>query len=101
MIQIYWILLINSLITLFVCGWMFRYFDSVFNNQSDLLDKIIVKLQTTRDGEYSMVDSTTTITTLEDFSGESSELMKKVSKDKANIDSWGVDGSTTLTAGDE
>lgn len=101
MIQIYWILLINSLITLFVCGWMFRYFDSVFNNQSNLIDIIIAKLQTTIDDEYSIMDSTTTITTIDDFSGESSQLMKKVSKDRANIDSWDVDVSTTLTAGDE
>lgn len=101
MIQIYWTLLINSLITLFVCGWMFRYFDTVFNNQSDLIDKIIAKLQPTVNSEYSMADSTATIATLVDFSGDPSELMKKVSKDNANIDSWGVDDSTTLTTGDE
>ena len=101
MIQIYWILLVNSLITIFVCGWMFKYFDTVFNNQADILDEIIVKLQTTKGAEYSMVDSTTTLTTLDEFSEESSELMKKVSKDKANLDAWDVGVLTTLSAGDE
>jgi len=41
MIQIYWILLINVLVTLVVCGWMFKYFDNVFTAQANITDKII------------------------------------------------------------
>jgi len=41
MLEIYWILLINSLITLVVCGWIFKYFDTVFNHQAEITDKIL------------------------------------------------------------
>lgn len=41
MLEIYWILLINSLITIVVCGWIFKYFDTVFNHQSNIIDKIL------------------------------------------------------------
>jgi len=39
--ETYIILLINSIITILVGGWLFRYFDLIFNTQADLIDKIL------------------------------------------------------------
>ena len=53
MIESYWIILINCLITLFVCGWIFKYFDLVFKSQVEITDKIINHLSTfKKDKDY-------------------------------------------------
>ena len=69
----YWIILINSIITLLVCGWIFKYFDSVFNSQVEITEKIIKHLNTSkRDIDYLYgvdydLNNNYTVTTLDDY----------------------------------
>jgi len=69
----YWIILINSVITLLVGGWIFKYFDSVFKSQVEITDKIINHLTNSNgDTDYLYevgydLDNTYTVTTLDDY----------------------------------
>ena len=36
-----YLILINAVITLLIGGWLFKYFDDVFNAQADLIDRIL------------------------------------------------------------
>ena len=36
-----YLILINAAITLLIGGWLFKYFDDVFNAQADLIDRIL------------------------------------------------------------
>lgn len=79
MIESYWIILINSIVSLLVGVWIFKHFDSVFKSQVDITEKIIkhltniTPLKLDNDYLYGVgyeLDDSYTITTLDDFYGE-------------------------------
>jgi hypothetical protein len=37
----WYLVLINAIITLLIGGWLFKYFDDLFNAQADLIDRIL------------------------------------------------------------
>ena len=45
MMDFTWIILINSIITLIVCGAMYSYFMGLFDMQAELMDKVLIKHQ--------------------------------------------------------
>jgi hypothetical protein len=47
-------------------GWVFKYFDGVFNTQADLIDKIISKLQENT-AKITVVENNHKQSSLDDF----------------------------------
>jgi hypothetical protein len=64
--ETYLMIFITALLCMIPVGWVFKYFDGVFNTQADLIDKIISKLQENT-AKITVVENNHKQSSLDDF----------------------------------